>query len=122
MNFDTIVRAMGCRVLHKSTAFSTAQLRCVIASDLMSDVLTTELEEILLVTSLCTDQAIRTADIVGARGILFVNGKNIFTPMVQLAGELDLTLLSTELSKFDACVRLGYLFAPSGITNQGSAS
>ena len=117
MNFDSIVRAIGCRVLHKGSLFITANLHHVIASDLMSDVLTTELDEILLVSSLCTDQAIRTADIVGARGILFVNGKNIFTPMVQLAAELDVTILSTDLSKFDACVRLGSLFSPNGIPN-----
>ena len=96
-------------VLHKGTAYNTAAIDHILACDLMSDVLTTELENILLVTSLTTDQAIRTADIVGAHGVLFVNGKNIFKPMIDLATELGVTILVTNFSKFDACVAIGRL-------------
>ena len=107
MRFRDITDALECRAVYKSSGYDGIVLHRVVASDLMSDVLTTDHEGILLVTSLCTDQAIRTADIVGAQGILFVNGKNIFDSMTALAAELDISILQTKIPKFEACVRLG---------------
>lgn len=85
------------------------EIKHVVASDLMSDVLVIDDEDFLLVTSLNSDQVVRTADIVGASGIILVNGKKPFSGLVKLADEHELPILSTELSCFETCVALGKL-------------
>ena len=82
----------------------------VVASGLMSDVLTTEREEILLVSNLTTAQVVRTADMVGANAILISNDKPIAEDTIELARELNITLLKTELPVFEACYILGKIF------------
>ncbi|MBR2983178.1 MAG: hypothetical protein IKC80_08100, partial [Kiritimatiellae bacterium] len=42
----------------------------VVANDLMSDVLLNDADDMLLLTSLASDQAIRTANIVGAMAVV----------------------------------------------------
>jgi hypothetical protein len=73
----------------------------------MSDLLVADRHGHLLVTSLASDQAIRTADIVGATAVAVTNGKTLPASMVALARELDMTLVRTRLRTFEACVRLG---------------
>jgi len=72
----------------------------------MSDVLVTDFEDLLIVTSLASEQVVRTADIVGAKGVLLVNDKDPPLVMKQLAEKQDLNLLSTPLSMYEACVGL----------------
>ena len=78
----------------------------VVASDLMSDVLLVDEEDILLLTSLASDQVLRTAQIVGAVGVIVVNGKPLPSSMAQVANELHMTLATSDLSKYEACVTL----------------
>lgn len=75
----------------------------VVVSDLMSDVLVVEKEDFLLVTSLTSEQVLRTADIVDARAILITNGKYPQEPMRKLAAQQTIPILTTSLSTFDAC-------------------
>ncbi|OHD54603.1 MAG: hypothetical protein A2Y33_04340 [Spirochaetes bacterium GWF1_51_8] len=82
----------------------------VLASGLMSDVLTTDKEEFLLVTGLTTPQVVRTADMVVANAILLTNGKQVPEDTIELARELKITLLWTPHYNFEACVLLGKLF------------
>ncbi|AFG38433.1 DRTGG domain-containing protein [Spirochaeta africana] len=81
----------------------------VLVCDLMSDVLTVEHEDFLLVTSLTSDQVARTADIVGAVGIVLVNGKTPQPALVTLAEDLDIPVLGSRMSGFDFSVALGKL-------------
>ncbi len=111
MTFLDIVEHLPAHVVHRSRDFSGAPLRHVLAGDLMSDVLVTEYDDLILVTSLTTEQTVRTADIVGARGILLVNDKTPQPAMKELAAQHDLTVLSTPLSMFEACLSLGRLLA-----------
>ena len=83
----------------------------VVASDLMSDVLMTDEDRPLLVTSLVSDQSLRTAHVVGALGVLVVNAKTPPPEMVALAEKLGIPLARSPLSKFDACVALGKALA-----------
>ena len=78
----------------------------VVANDLMSDVLLNDGEDILLLTSLASDQAIRTANIVGAMGVVVHNGKPLPATMCQVADTLGIPLVSSPLSKYEACVRI----------------
>ena len=113
MKLDDIVGALGCKVIHKSGCFDTKEIKNVVASDLMSDVLVVDKENLLLVTSLPSDQTIRTSDIVGAHAVLVVNNKSLPASMISLAKELDVTLMQSSLNKFDTCVMIGKLMNPT---------
>ncbi len=82
--------------------------RCghVMASDLMSDVLLIDKDDMLLLTSLASEQVLRTAQIVGAAGVVVVNGKPLPSSMVEVARELGMALAVSQLSKYDACVAI----------------
>jgi hypothetical protein len=113
MKLEALVGALGCKVIHRGGNFDSKEIRHVVASDLMSDVLVVDKEHLLLVTSLPSDQTIRTSDIVGAHAVLVVNNKNLSASMVTLAREMDVTLMQSSLSKFDACVMIGKLMNPT---------
>ena len=78
----------------------------VVANDLMSDVLLTDADDVLLLTSLASDQAIRTAHIVGAVGVVIHNAKPLSETMIKVADDLGIPLVSSPLSKYDACVAM----------------
>ena len=109
MKLDEILRRLHAEVVHRGAGFESADVEHVTASDLMSDVLVTDAPRQLIVTSLASDQAIRTADIVGAAAVAVVNGKTLPENMRRLARELNLTLLRSPLPKFEACVALSAL-------------
>ena len=77
-----------------------------VASDLMSDVLLVDADDILLLTSLASDQAIRTAHIVGAMGVVVHDSKPLPSTMIEVARQLKIPLVSAPLSKYESCVRL----------------
>ena len=104
---DAIAAALGATVIFKG---SYDYAKWVVASSLMSDVLTTDKEEILLVSNLTTTQVVRTADMVGANAILISNDKPIADDTIELAKELQITLLSTTQPLFETCCLLGRLF------------
>lgn len=76
-------------------------------ADMMSDVLAFSQPASLLLTGLSNPQVIRTAEVAGIAGVVFVRGKRPNEAMVLLAQEYDLPLMVTGLSMFDAC---GILF------------
>jgi len=78
----------------------------VVANDLMSDVLLNDSEDILLLTSLASDQAIRTANIVCAMCVVVHSAKPLPQTMCQVADTLGIPLVSSPLSKYESCVRV----------------
>jgi predicted transcriptional regulator len=85
-------------------------VRWVVASGLMSDILTTDEEDILLLSSLNTTQVVRTADVVGANAIMVTCGKPVPQDTIDLARELDMTLILTEHPIFETCFYLAAIF------------
>lgn len=73
------------------------------SSDLMSDVLAFSPEGTLLLTGLTNVQVVRTCEISGISGVVFVRGKQPDQQVVALAEQYDLPLLTTELSMFESC-------------------
>jgi len=112
MKFADVAQRLGAEVAHRGSTFDREELHHVMASDLMSDVLVVDRSRLLILTALASDQAIRTADMVGAAGVVVVNGKTLPAHMTRLAAELDVTLLRTRKPKFEACVALRELAAP----------
>lgn len=102
-----VVKAVNGEVI---CAGQYAHVRWVVSSGLMSDVLTTEEEDILLLSNLTTTQLARTADMVGAHAMLVASGKPIPADTVELATELGISLIRTDLPVFEACHALSRLF------------
>lgn len=82
------------------------------SSDLMSDVLTLDCNNLLLITGLANTQTIRTAEMADIEFILFVRNKKVNNEMVELAKENQIVLLETKVSLFRAS---GILFS-AGLT------
>lgn len=77
--------------------------RDVVVSDLMSDVLVAESEDFLLVSSLTSDQVVRTAHIVDAVALLISNGKRPQPSMISLATQQGVPVIGSDLATFDVC-------------------
>lgn len=75
----------------------------VVVSDLMSDVLVTDHDDFILVTSLVSEQVVRTADIVDARAIILANNKRPQPALVALAENQSVPVLTSPFSTFDVC-------------------
>jgi predicted transcriptional regulator len=75
-------------------------------ADLMSDVMAFVKEKVVLLTGLVNPQAIRTADLMDIRVVVFVRGKSPTSDIVDMARENGMVLLSTKYSMFLACGRL----------------
>lgn len=106
LSVSEILEAVNGEMVHAGARDS---VRAVVASSLMSDVLTVDEKDVLLVSNLTTAQVIRTADVIDAGAVLLATGKSVIPATVQLAKELNITLLRTPLSLFEACYRLGKL-------------
>lgn len=76
------------------------------ASDLMSDVLTILEDDILLITGLSNNQAIRTAEMSDIKNILLVRNKKPSQNMIDMAQELNISLSYTSYSLFKASALL----------------
>jgi hypothetical protein len=70
------------------------------ASDLMSDVLTVEKDNLLLITGLANLQAIRTAEMSDISCIIFARNKKINSEIIALAEETGITLIESPYSVF----------------------
>lgn len=75
-------------------------------ADLMSDVMAFVKDRVVLLTGLVNPQALRTADLLDIRIIVFVRGKTPTEDLVEMAKDMDMTVLSTKYSMFLACGRL----------------
>lgn len=78
------------------------------ASDLMSDVLTLDTENMLLITGLANLQVIRTVEMSDVPFVIFVRGKKVSVDMLELAKENDMVVMECEQSMFKTC---GLLFS-----------
>ncbi|NCD32727.1 MAG: hypothetical protein EOL87_04835 [Spartobacteria bacterium] len=103
------VEAINGKVIYSSESMPDDEIQFVVACDLMSDVLVVDEDDILLVTSLVSRQSLKTAHLVGAHALVIVNDKAVPEDLIELADELELTLIGTPMSKFSACVALGKL-------------
>ena len=75
-------------------------------SDLMSDVMAFSVNSCVLLTGLVNLQVIRTAEMMDIKAVVFVRGKIPTQPMIELASEKGIVLMSSRLPMFEACGRL----------------
>jgi len=107
MTLENIAPLLQARFFLSTADTARDTIRHVVASDLMSDVLVAHTEDFVLITSLASDQMIRTADLVGAMGVILVNGKQPPASLTRLARELEMPLLGTTLPKYETCLVVG---------------
>jgi hypothetical protein len=104
MKVRDIIKAVDGRVICGDELDKDLTTGC--SSDLMSDILTLEPVNAVLITGLANIQAVRTADMAAISHILFVRDKQISQEMIDLALDSEITLLETGLSMFNVCGRL----------------
>ena len=107
MNLIRIADILDAELAHGPKNWEQIPIESVFASDLMSDVLMSDRDHMLLVTSLSTEQSIRSADMVGAAAVVIANHKTVTQGMIELAQDQGLVLLCTKLPKFESCIRIG---------------
>lgn len=101
-----IVNTLNANVLCGESRL-TEMVESAFASDLMSDVLTLDTDNMLLITGLANLQVIRTGEMSDVPFVVFVRGKKVTEEMLQLAKENDMVLMECEQSMFRTC---GLLF------------
>lgn len=76
------------------------------ASDLMSDVLTIDTDDVLLITGLANLQAIRTAEMSDIVCVIFARNKKVNQEMINLAKESNIILIECVSSVFKTVGKL----------------
>ena len=112
MDLIRVADALNAELIWGPDGWEQLQIESVFASDLMSDVLMSDREEMLLITSLSTEQSVRSATIVAAEAIVVANNKTVTDGMIELAKEQGIALFCTALPKYESCVRLGRIMEP----------
>lgn len=84
----------------------TREVHAACGSDMMSDVLAFVKEQAVLLTGLVNPQVVRTAEMMDMKVIVFVRGKVPGDAVLDLARELDIVVLKTELEMFTSCGKL----------------
>ena len=93
-------------------------IKAACGADLMSDVMAFVKEGVVLLTGLVNPQAIRTADLMDIRVIVFVRGKVPPKDMVEEARANGQAVIATRYSMYMACGRLYEAGLRSGGTRQ----
>jgi predicted transcriptional regulator len=99
MTIREIAEIIDGRVICCEDRVSTS-VEYAFSSDLMSDVLTIEKENLLLITGLANLQTIRTSEMSDISCIIFARDKKIGEEMVSLARENNMILLESPHSVF----------------------
>lgn len=99
MRLTDIIELTGARVVCGSEWIDHT-VNSAFSSDLMSDVLTLDNDNVLLITGLANSQAIRTAEMADIRYILLARNKRATDEMMQLARENKMVLMESPYSLF----------------------
>ncbi len=107
MKICEIGKLLGAQVLCGQNKLDT-EVHCGCGSDMMSEVLAFTKHDAVLLTGLINNHVLRTAEILDIPCIIFVRGKMPAVDIIEMAKDMDIVLLSTELPMFTAC---GILFS-----------
>ena len=107
MKIEKIVQLLDAKILCGSHRIND-DISKAFSSDLMSDVLTLDAENILLISGLANVQLIRTAEVAEIHYLVIVRNKKVTDEIVELATKLNMVLIESPFSMFKAS---GILFA-----------
>ncbi len=102
MKIGEIARLLGAEILccHEE---ADSEVNSACGSDMMSDVLMYVKNQAVLLTGLMNVQAIRTAEMMDMRCIVFVRNKKPTPDMIELAKENGIVIMTSSLRMFEAC-------------------
>ena len=78
----------------------TYEVKKAFASDLMSDVLRSHMDDTVLITGLCNNQTMRTSEMADLRVVLIGRDKQPDEDMLELAEDADITIIKSKYSIF----------------------
>ena len=107
MKIEKIIHLLDAKIVCGENRISD-EISNAFSSDLMSDVLTLDAENILLITGLANVQIIRTAEVAEIHYLLIVRNKKVSEDIVELAKTLNMVLIESPYSMFKAS---GILYA-----------
>jgi hypothetical protein len=107
MKIEKIIQLLDAKIVCGENRISD-EISNAFSSDLMSDVLTLDAENILLITGLANVQIIRTAEVAEIHYLLIVRNKKVSEDIVELAKTLNMVLIESPYSMFKAS---GILYA-----------
>ena len=105
MTVREIVEILDARVFIGAEGLDL-EVQSACGADLMSDVMAFVKDRVVLLTGLVNPQALRTADLLDIKVIVFVRGKKPTDDLLEMAAESGMILLSTKYSMFLACGKL----------------
>ena len=103
MKLEEIAKLIGADVIAGVDKLCTLDIDTACGADLMSDVLAFCHERTLLLTGLTSPQVVRSAEVAGLSGIVFVRGKRPGDGVIELANALGIPLLATDYPMFEVC-------------------
>lgn len=106
MTVRRISEILETKIVLGAEDLDSIEVSAACGADLMSDVMAFVKDKVVLLTGLVNPQAIRTADLMDIRVVVFVRGKIPTADIVDLARENGMIILSTKYSMFLACGRL----------------
>jgi predicted transcriptional regulator len=101
MKLQEIAAALSCETL--TTADGVSDIETVVASDGMSEILAFHTPGAVMLTGLTNIQSVRTAVVADVHAIVYVRGKRPTAPVLELAREKGIPVLSTQLGMFESC-------------------
>ncbi len=101
MKLKEIVSLLECEIITGEEHLDQ-EVEFAFGSDLMSDVLAFTEEDTVLLTGLCNNQVIRTAEMLDLNAVIFVRGKRPDDEVIELAKEDNMFLACTSLSMYSA--------------------
>jgi hypothetical protein len=113
MNLKQVVEALDATALVAPDGWEEIEIKDVFASDLISDILVSEGDDLLLLTSLTSPQVVRTASLIGSEAIVLVHRRQTPEALEAAARQHDVPMFRSAITKFEACVRLGKLMGAS---------
>lgn len=99
MQLWEIVTLLDAKVLTGGSELSR-EVKHAFASDLMSDVLTVDHRNTLLITGLSNLQSIRTAEMSDIGQVIVVRNKEVSVEMIRLASASNIVLLTSSYSMY----------------------
>ena len=89
-------------------------------SDLMSDVLAFVKDKTVLITGLINPHVVRTSEMLDITCIVFARGKQPSQEILEMAEEIGITVMTTEMTTYTACGEL-YIHGLPGTKKRAGA-
>lgn len=109
MKLQDMATKIHAEPIYEDASHQEVDFSCVFASDLMSSALAMINDNqnvTVLLTGLSNAQAIRTAEMLDLRAVIFVRNREVPMDVIELAQASGISVYSSPLTMFESCGRL----------------